>query len=102
MTEIAIQMVLALAFVIFLIFGLSFVYRKRGKGSKIISLAGYQAIGQKAGVAAVKVGGEILVLSVTPTEVRLLKQFPDTGEAGQEVQGIAEKVKRLRKMKEEI
>jgi flagellar biogenesis protein FliO len=83
MTELVLQMIAALAFVVLLIFLMAFVYRKRGKGAGLISLVSYQSIGQKMGVAAVKIGGEIFVLGVTPTDFKLLKRI-EGGAAGTE------------------
>jgi flagellar biogenesis protein FliO len=40
-----------------------------------MSIIGYQAVGPKKGVAALKVGREVLILGVTPNDMRLLKTF---------------------------
>ena len=102
MTELAFQMALALAFVIFLIYAISFVYKKKQKAANLLNLVAYQSFGQKMGVAAVRVGSEILVLGVTPTDMKLLKKIQDKPGADQEVASIADKVKKLRRIRQEI
>jgi flagellar biogenesis protein FliO len=102
MTAMILQMVLALAFVLFLIFSVSLIYRKRQKASTLINLVAYHSFGQKMGIAALKVGDEILVLGMTPTDMKLLKKIHDDGAATQETGSIADKVKRLKRIKEEI
>lgn len=102
MTELALQMVFALALVICLIYALSFVYKKKQKAANLLNLVAYQSFGQKMGVAAVRVGSEILVLGVTPTDMKLLKKIQDRPGANQEVADIADKVKKLRRIKQEI
>ena len=102
MTAMIFQMVLALAFVLFLIFAVSLIYRKRQKASTLINLVAYHSFGQKMGIAALKVGDEILVLGMTPTDMKLLKKIHDDDAATQETGSIADKVKRLKRIKEEI
>ncbi len=102
MTELAFQMALALAFVIFLIYAISFVYKKKQKAANLLNLVAYQSFGQKMGVAAVRVGNEILVLGVTPTDMKLLKKIQDKPGVNQEVASIADKVKKLRRIRQEI
>ena len=96
------QMGAALVFVIFLIFAFAFLYKKRQKGSGLINLLAYQSFGQKMGVAALKIGGEILVLGITPTDFKLLKKMDEKDFQMDEVKNIADKVKKLKKIKEEI
>lgn len=102
MTELAFQMTLALAFVIFLIYAISFVYKKKQKAANLLNLVAYQSFGQKMGVAAIRVGNEILVLGVTPTDMKLLKKIQDKPGANQEVASIADKVRKLRRIRQEI
>ncbi len=104
MSEMALQMVTALALVLLLILGMGFFYRKRQKGSGLISVVAYQSLGQKIGIAAVKVGREILVLGITPNDFKLLKRY-DAG-AGEKnpvkAAGIGGRMERLKKLKEGI
>jgi flagellar biogenesis protein FliO len=87
MTEMILQMITALALVLMLIFILAFVYRKRNKGQKFVSILSYQSLGQKMGIAAVKIGGEIIVLGITPTDFKLIKRFDGSAGGLQETDG---------------
>ncbi len=126
MMELISQMAMALALVLLLILLLAFAYRRRQKASSLIGLMAYQSIGQKMGVAALRIGSEVLVLGITPTDFKLLKrldgqaaglapsqpQLPagnsgrtdaaqaDTPEAG--IDNLADKVARLRRIKEDL
>ncbi|MGC2064273.1 MAG: flagellar biosynthetic protein FliO [Thermodesulfovibrionales bacterium] len=104
MSEMALQMFTALALVILLILGFGFFYRKRHKGNDLISVVTYQSLGQKIGIAAVKVGGEILVLGITPNDFKLLQRFDaDSSEQGPvKAAGISGRMERLKKIKEGI
>ncbi len=77
MTETLMQMVISLIFVILLIFLAAFVYKKKQRKSGLISLVEYLSIGPKKGVAALKIGREILILGITPTDFRLLKTLKE-------------------------
>ncbi len=102
MTETSVQMGIALAFVIFLIFIIASVYKKRQKSSGLMSLVAYQSLGPKKGVAALKIGREILILGITPTDFRLLKTFDEKDVEPDEIGNIIDKVERLRRIKEGI
>ncbi len=73
MTGTYIQTVLALIFVLILIFATSFLLKKRQGKTGFMSIVGYQPIGPKKGVAALKIGKEVLILGITASEMRLLK-----------------------------
>lgn len=120
MTEMIVQTIGALAFVLLLIAAAAIAYRRRSRGSRIIELLSYQSIGQKMGIAAVKIGAEVLILGVTPSDFRLLRKLDDipgepssqaeTGEGlspqktGRErtAAGLEATVERLRRIKEAI
>ncbi len=78
MTQTYIQMAAALAFVILLIFVTGFLLKKRQNKFGLMSLVSYHPFGHKKGVAALKIGSEILILGVTPNDMRLLKVFKDS------------------------
>lgn len=107
MTEIIIQTGIALAFVIFLIFGIALLYKKRSKNIGILNLIAYQSLGQKMGIAALKIGGEVLILGITPTDFKLLRRLDEKvleseePEAVNNFGNIAERIKRIRRIKEE-
>jgi flagellar biogenesis protein FliO len=71
------QISIALIFVILLILATALVYKKRYKGSGLISVEEYLSFGPKRGIAAFKVGREILIVGITPYEFRLLKTLDE-------------------------
>jgi len=75
MTGTYIQTVAALLFVIILIFAAGYILKKKQNRFGFMSIIGYQPVGPKKGVAALKVGKEVLILGVTSNEMRLLKIF---------------------------
>ncbi|MBI4849291.1 MAG: FliO/MopB family protein [Nitrospirae bacterium] len=75
MTGTYFQMVAALLFVILLIAGAGFLLKKKQNKFGLMSVVGYQPFGPKKGVAALKVGKEVLILGVTSSEMSLLKVF---------------------------
>ncbi len=77
MTGTYIHMAAALAFVILLILAGGFFLKKRQNRFGLMSIVGYQSFGPKKGVAALKIGKEILILGVTQNEMRLLRVFKD-------------------------
>ena len=77
MTATYIQMLAALIFVILLIVGLGFLMKKKQGRSGLMSVVSYLSIGPKKGVAALKVGKEVLILGVTASDMRLLKTFKE-------------------------
>ncbi len=70
-------MAAALIFIVLLIFAAMFILKKRQNKVGLMSIVGYQSFGPKKGVAALKIGGEVLMLSVTTNEIRLLKVFKE-------------------------
>ena len=77
MTSFLGQISIVLSFIILLIFVASLVYKKRRKGSGIISIVEYFSFGPKRGIAALKVGNEILIVGITLSEFRLLKTLDE-------------------------
>lgn len=102
MTGVYIQMFAALILVILLIYAFAFIYKKKQKGSDLISLVAYQSFGQKMGVAALKIGNEILVLGITPTDFKLLRKMDGGNYQAQEISDITDKVRKLKRIKEGI
>jgi|Deesub1362A_J573_1020465.scaffolds.fasta_scaffold00398_23 flagellar biogenesis protein FliO len=100
MTGVYVQMVAALAAVVSLIFLLSFLYRRRQKAPGLMDIVAYQSLGPKRGIAALRVGGEILIIGVTPTDFKLLRTLDEKDFHTGDAVGIAEKLHRLRKIKE--
>jgi flagellar biogenesis protein FliO len=87
----------ALTFVLLLIFGAAYVVRKKQNRVDLMHLISYQNIGPKKGVAALKIGKEVLILGVTTNEVRLLKTFQDNELDLEEAEGFHSKLERFKK-----
>ena len=95
-----IQIIIALAGVVGLIFLLGFFIRKKQDKAGLMNVLAHQSFGPKKGVAAVKIGKEVLLLGITSTDIKLLKTFAenelDTGIAG----NTNDKLNRLRNIRE--
>ncbi|GBD95530.1 MAG TPA: hypothetical protein ENG83_13665 [Nitrospirae bacterium] len=98
MTGTYIQTAAALVFVILLILGAGYIMRKKQNRFGLMSIVGYQPFGPKKGVAALKIGKEVLILGVTPNEMRLLKIFKDSELDLEEIDGFQGKLEKIRKM----
>ena len=70
-------MAAALLFVIFLIVAAGYFLKRKQNRFGFMSINGYQTVGPKKGVAALKVGREVLILGVTSNDMRLLKIFKE-------------------------
>jgi len=70
-----IQAAAALLFVVLLIVGAGYVMKRKQNRFGLMSIISYQPFGPKKGVAALKIGKEVLILGVTPNDMRLLKVF---------------------------
>jgi flagellar biogenesis protein FliO len=77
MTGMYIQVAAALVFVILLIMGAGYVIKKKQNKFGLMNVVSYQPFGAKKGVAALKIGREVLILGVTPSDMRLLKTFKE-------------------------
>ncbi len=71
------QMVLSLLSVLALIFVVAYFYRKKQSRSGYMNIVEYLSLGPKRGVAALKVGEEVLIVGITPNDFRLLKTFDE-------------------------
>lgn len=100
MTDLLLQTGAALGFVILLIGAAAWVYRKRKPGATgLIGLVAYQPFGPRRGVAAVRVGREVLILGVTNSDLKLFRVLDAAG--FEEGAGTpADRVRRLRRIKE--
>ncbi|RJQ45432.1 MAG: hypothetical protein C4538_08365 [Nitrospiraceae bacterium] len=96
MTGTYVQMAVALAFVIFLIIATGFIMKKKQTRGGFMSIIGYQPFGPKKGVAALRVGKEILILGVTSNEMRLLKTFHEGELELQEQDGFHNRLERFK------
>lgn len=107
MSNIFINIIPALFFVIFLILGVSFIYKKKRGTSRLIDLIEYRSFGQKMAVAAMRINKDIYILGITPNDMKVIEKIKDDiiglspkTEVYQE--SISEKIKRLRKIKEDL
>lgn len=114
MTGMVIQAVFATAAVVFLIIAMGrYAAKKQNGTSGIFDMMGYRALGPKKGIAAMRVGGDVLILGVTANDMRLLAKYSESelirnagaGQAAiatEQPASIADKVRRLRQMKETL
>jgi len=77
MTEIIIQMLSALAIIVGAIILIGAAAKKKQESSGLMRVLAYQSFGQKKGIAAVQVGGEVILVGITPTDVKLLKSLDE-------------------------
>ncbi|MBI4688386.1 MAG: flagellar biosynthetic protein FliO [Nitrospirae bacterium] len=97
-----IQMIIAVISVAGLIYVIAFLYKKKQKVSGLMNIMAYQPFGPRKGIAALKVGKEVLLLAVTASDFTLLKTFNESELADAASPDIDDKIKRLRRIKEEI
>ena len=98
MTGTYVQMIIALAAVVGMILFMSIFLKKRqGGNAGMMNVLAYQSFGPKKGVAALKVGKEVLLLGITSTDIKLLKAF---GENEFEAKTAAEINNRLQMLKD--
>jgi len=97
MTGTYIQVSAALAFVILLIVATGYFLKKRQNRFGLMSVVSYQPFGPKKGVAALKIGNEVLILGLTTSDVRLLKIFKDHELDLRESEGFQGKLERFTK-----
>ncbi len=71
------QMAAALFFIVVLIIAAAYVFKKKQNRVGLMNVVSYQPIGTKKGVAALKIGKEILILGVSTNDMRLLKIFKE-------------------------
>jgi len=77
MTGTYLQVAAALLFVVLLIGAAGFVLKRKQNRFGLMSVVSYQSFGPKKGVAAMKIGKEVLILGLTPNDIRLLRVFKD-------------------------
>jgi len=103
MSALFLKTMAALGFVIMLIAALALAYKKRQPGVPgFFHLVAYHPFGPRRGVAALRVGQEVLVLGVTNTDLKLLRVLDaDKVQASPAPPSVPEDiVSRLRKIKE--
>lgn len=103
MTDQYIQMIAALAVVILLIVLFGYIMRKRQtKSGVLINVVSYQPFGPRKGVAALKMGREVLLLGITQNDIKLLKTFNENDFEEKTTAEINTKIRMLKNMKERL
>jgi flagellar biogenesis protein FliO len=114
MMDLYLQMGIALILVSGLILLMGLFMKKRQDKVGLRHIMGYQSLGQKKGIAMVKVGQEVLLVGVTATDIKLLKTVdaalgrstepadqPDTS-ASMFPQSASDALNRLRTIKDSL
>ena len=100
------QMLFALALVVGAVVALGAAAKRRQTSTGLMKVVAYQPLGQRKGIAAVQVGGEVLLVGVTPTDVKLLKSVDGPLEAPSadkdRTPAASDKLKVLRSIKERL
>ncbi len=98
------QMAFALAAVIGLIVVMGFFLKKRQQMTgSMMKVVAHQSLGPRKGLIAVKVGTEVLLLGVTPSDVRLLRTYEsDDIKVEPVVKETGDKLKKLKQLKETL
>ncbi len=103
MTEQYIQMIAALGGVILLIILFGYLMKKRQtKSGVLINVVSYQPFGPRKGVAALKMGREVLLLGITQNDIKLLKTFNENEFEEKTTAEINTKIRMLKNMKERL
>ena len=93
------QMTVALVVVIGLIVVIGTVLKRKQTKSSLMTVLTYQSFGPKKGIAALKIGTEILLVGVTSTDLKLLKTFDENELDPELIRDINEKLNKLRNIK---
>lgn len=102
MTGLYFQVALALIVVVGLIYLTGFLLKGRQTRASLMNILAYQSFGQRKGIAALKIGKEILLVGVTSTDIKLLKTY-DESELNPEAAGvISDKLKQLKDLKKNL
>jgi flagellar biogenesis protein FliO len=102
MTGLYLQVISALAIVVGLIFVAAFFLKKRQGKPGLMKLVAYQSFGPRRGVAAMKVGREILLIGVTASDLKVLRIFNEGDFESGLFNEMNTKMKKLKDMKEQL
>jgi flagellar biogenesis protein FliO len=100
MTDIYIKMAIALIAVVGIICLMGFFLKKKQGKAGLMNILSYQSLGQRKGIAALKIGKEILLVGVTSTDIKLLKAYDENDLDTETVRHINDKLKRLKVIRE--
>lgn len=102
MTALYFQVALALVAVVGLIYLTGFLMKNRQTKASLMNILAYQSFGQRKGIAALKIGKEILLVGVTSTDIKLLKTYDESELELEAVSVINDKLKQLKDMKKNL
>ncbi len=94
-----IQVTVALIGVIGLIIAIGYVLKKRQGKPSLINVLDYHSFGQRKGIAALKVGAEVLLIGITSTDIKLLKTLDEDDLNAEISKDISEKLLKLSNIK---
>jgi len=101
-TGLYVQVALALGAVVAMILIMGLFLRKRQMKSGFLNFIAYQSFGPRKGIAAIKMGKEVLLIGITSTDLKLLKTFHENDIETDTVQHISNKVSSLKALKERL
>lgn len=100
MMDLYIQMAIALAAVVGLIFLAGVFMKKKQLKPGIMNVVSYQSFGPKKAIVALSIGKEILLLGITPTDLKLLKTYHEKDLEADSVREMSDKLVKLKNLKE--
>lgn len=100
MIDMYIQMAIALVFVIGLIIAMGYFLKKKQSKAGIMTILSYQAFGPKKAIAAINIGKDILLVAITPTDLKLLKTYHQKELESDVTKDMSDKLVKLRNIKE--
>jgi flagellar biogenesis protein FliO len=103
MTGEIIRTVLALAVVVGLVFASRRLLKKRqASGGFMMNVVGYCPLGTRKGIAACRVGREVLLIGVTQNDIKLIKSYKDEELDEKTIENIRQNIQRIKSMKESL
>jgi flagellar biogenesis protein FliO len=102
MTDLPVRIALALGAVVGMILIFGFLLRKRQTKPGLLHIIAYRSFGPRKGIAAMKIGKEVLIIGVTSTDLKLLKTCHENDIETDLVQHISDKVSSLRNLRERL
>jgi len=102
MTGEIIRIGLALALVLGMLVAGSRFLRKRQEIRGFMSIVGYCSLGQKKGIAACRVGRDLLLIGVTQNSISLLKSYREDELDSSFIREMKDNVRKLKGMREAI
>lgn len=102
MSDLYIQVITALGAILGLIFLFAFFLRKRQIRNEMMKVIAYHPLGTRKGIAAMRIGEEVLLLGITPADIKLLRRYNASDFESEEIRDISKKVLSLRRLKESL